>query len=52
MSHLRQLPDAIDLSHHLSNIARARTVSPLKEFQRYLGRDDMIILAGGIERLP
>ncbi|KAK7049551.1 hypothetical protein VNI00_005582 [Paramarasmius palmivorus] len=40
--------DAIDLSHHLSAIARARATSPLKGLQRYLGRPGLISLAGGL----
>ncbi|KAF9451689.1 PLP-dependent transferase [Macrolepiota fuliginosa MF-IS2] len=43
-----ELPDAIDLSHHLSKVARARVISPLKELQKYLGRSDIISLAGGL----
>ncbi|KAG5637783.1 hypothetical protein H0H81_003284 [Sphagnurus paluster] len=39
---------AMDLSHHLSNIARARTTSPLKGLQEYFGRPGMISLAGGL----
>ncbi|KAJ3571430.1 hypothetical protein NP233_g3765 [Leucocoprinus birnbaumii] len=44
----KNLPDAIDLSHHLSKVARAREVSPLKGLQKYLGRKDIIMLAGGL----
>lgn len=40
--------DAIDLSHHLSKVARAREVSPLKKYQQIaLGRNDILSLAGG-----
>ncbi|KAI9000704.1 PLP-dependent transferase [Trametes punicea] len=38
---------AIDLSHHLSDVARARATSPLKELARYFGRPGIITLAGG-----
>lgn len=43
-----KLPKAIDLSHHLSAVSKARTVSPLKGLQKYLGRSDVIMLAGGL----
>ncbi|TFY78193.1 hypothetical protein EWM64_g5817 [Hericium alpestre] len=39
---------SIDLSHHLSDVAKARQVSPLKGLQKYFKRDDMIVLAGGL----
>lgn len=42
------LPKAIDLSHHLSELAKARRFSPLKTFSRYMGRADLISLAGGL----
>ncbi|KAH9483055.1 Aromatic amino acid aminotransferase C56E4.03 [Psilocybe cubensis] len=42
------LPEAIDLSHHLSALARARSVSPLKNLARYYGRPGIISLAGGL----
>lgn len=38
---------AIDLSHHLSDVARARATSPLKGLARYFGRPGLITLAGG-----
>ncbi|ESK97603.1 aromatic amino acid aminotransferase [Moniliophthora roreri MCA 2997] len=40
--------DAIDLSHHLSAIARARVTSPLKGLAKYLGKPGVISLAGGL----
>ncbi|KAF5370081.1 hypothetical protein D9758_001083 [Tetrapyrgos nigripes] len=40
--------DAIDLSHHLSAIARARLESPLKGMAKYLGKPGLISLAGGL----
>jgi aromatic amino acid aminotransferase I len=40
-------PIALDLSHHLSDIARARVSSPLKVFQRYWSKPGVISLAGG-----
>ena len=40
-------PIALDLSHHLSDIASARVPSPLKIFQRYWGKPGIISLAGG-----
>ncbi|KIK59151.1 hypothetical protein GYMLUDRAFT_44904 [Collybiopsis luxurians FD-317 M1] len=40
---------AVDLSHHLSAVARARTVSPLTDFhKRYAGKPGVINLAGGV----
>ncbi|KAI0751113.1 PLP-dependent transferase [Daedaleopsis nitida] len=39
---------AIDLSHHLSALSRARATSPLKGLARYFGRPDLISLAGGM----
>ncbi|KAI0329543.1 PLP-dependent transferase [Cubamyces sp. BRFM 1775] len=38
---------AVDLSHHLSDVARARATSPLKGLARYFGRPGLITLAGG-----
>ncbi|TFK43565.1 PLP-dependent transferase [Crucibulum laeve] len=43
-----KLPEAIDLSHHLSRVSRARTTSPLKGLQKYFGKEGMISLAGGL----
>ncbi len=43
---------AIDLSHHLSDVALARQTSPLKGLARFFGRPGMISLAGGTDRLP
>lgn len=39
---------AIDLSHHLSDSGKRRTVSPLKGLQKYARRPGMINLAGGM----
>jgi aromatic amino acid aminotransferase I len=41
-------PEAIDLSHHLSDLAKARHTSPLKGLQRYWGKPGLISLAGGL----
>lgn len=38
---------AIDLSHHLSDVSRARQTSPLKGLGKYNGRPGLISLAGG-----
>ena len=38
---------AIDLSHHISENAKARKISPLKDIQKYHGRPGLISLAGG-----
>ncbi|KAL0579527.1 hypothetical protein V5O48_002456 [Marasmius crinis-equi] len=40
--------EAIDLSHHLSDVARARNPSPLKDMMKYLGRPGVISLVGGL----
>ena len=39
---------AIDLSHHISEVANARKISPLKGLQKYQGRPGLISLAGGM----
>ncbi|EPS98782.1 hypothetical protein FOMPIDRAFT_1024508 [Fomitopsis schrenkii] len=39
---------AIDLSHHLSDVSRARQTSPLKGLGKYNGRPGLISLAGGL----
>ncbi|KIJ57164.1 hypothetical protein M422DRAFT_57580 [Sphaerobolus stellatus SS14] len=41
-------PKAIDLSHHLSDISKARKLSPLKGLQKYAQKPGMIQLAGGL----
>lgn len=41
------LPKAIDLSHHLSDIAKARHESPLKSLMKYMGKPGAVELAGG-----
>ncbi|KAJ7498959.1 pyridoxal phosphate-dependent transferase [Mycena latifolia] len=41
-------PEAIDLSHHLSDLAKARQTSPLKGLQKYWGKPGLISLAGGL----
>ena len=38
---------AIDLSHHLSDVSKARLVSPLKGLAKYMGNPNLITLAGG-----
>jgi aromatic amino acid aminotransferase I len=42
------LPLAVDLSHHLSQVARSRVPSPLKDIIGYMAIPDMISLAGGL----
>ncbi|KAF9569073.1 PLP-dependent transferase [Agrocybe pediades] len=42
------LPEAIDLSHHLSILSRSRLESPLKGLQRFFGKPGMLSLAGGL----
>ncbi|KAJ7283688.1 pyridoxal phosphate-dependent transferase [Mycena rebaudengoi] len=41
-------PEPIDLSHHLSDLAKARATSPLKGLQKYWGKPGIISLAGGL----
>ncbi|KAI0089178.1 PLP-dependent transferase [Irpex rosettiformis] len=41
-------PQAIELSHHLSDLAKARQVSPLKGLQKFMLNKDTIVLAGGL----
>ncbi|GAA6006112.1 hypothetical protein JCM10207_000527 [Rhodosporidiobolus poonsookiae] len=42
------LPSAIDLSHHLSDLAKARLSSPLKGLYKYFQRPGMLMFAGGL----
>ncbi|GAA5893063.1 hypothetical protein JCM5296_003062 [Sporobolomyces johnsonii] len=42
------LPEAIDLSHHLSLLARSRVQSPLKGMYKYFARPGILMLAGGL----
>lgn len=44
----KELPKAIDLSHHLSELSKSRMPSPLKGLARYWGRPGLISLAGGV----
>lgn len=46
--HSASLPNAIDLSHHLSTLSRNRQPSALKDLYRYAARPGMIALAGGL----
>ncbi|GAA6009684.1 aminotransferase-like domain-containing protein [Rhodotorula paludigena] len=41
-------PNAADLSHHLSDLAKARITSPLKAMYKYMQRPGMLMLAGGL----
>lgn len=41
-------PTALDLSHHLSLLARSRRASPLKDIIRYMAVPGIISLAGGL----
>ena len=47
LSYVRQ-PKAIDLSHHLSELSKARQLSPLKGLAKYFGTPGLITLAGGL----
>jgi aromatic amino acid aminotransferase I len=46
--HSASLPNAIDLSHHLSTLSKNRQTSALKDLYRYAARPGMIALAGGL----
>ena len=46
LSYVRQ-PKAIDLSHHLSELSKARQLSPLKGLAKYFGTPGLITIAGG-----
>ena len=41
-------PESIDLSHHLSELSKARQTSPLKGLAKYFGMPGLISLAGGM----
>ncbi|KAF7301640.1 Aminotran-1-2 domain-containing protein [Mycena indigotica] len=41
-------PDAVELRHHLSEVAKARATSPLKGLQKYLNKPGLLSLAGGL----
>ena len=47
MPYAEKKQNAIDLSHHLSDLALSRSTSPLKGLARYFGRPGIITLAGG-----
>lgn len=42
---------AVDLSHHLSDLARRRKVSPLKGMGKYAQNPNIIALAGGTSHI-
>ncbi|EJD35692.1 PLP-dependent transferase [Auricularia subglabra TFB-10046 SS5] len=42
-----ELPKAIDLTHHLSDLARARESTPLLGLVKYWGKPGVVSLAGG-----
>ena len=45
-----ELPKAVDLSHHFSELAKNRHPSALKSFYRYWRKPGVIGLAGGTYR--
>lgn len=47
MSDSNALPKSIDLSHHLSALARARESTPLLGLIKYWGKPGVVSLAGG-----
>ncbi|KAF8913865.1 pyridoxal phosphate-dependent transferase [Gymnopilus junonius] len=48
MLYEKDMPDSIDLGHHLSVVSRNRTLSPLKGLQKYFGKPGILSLAGGL----
>ena len=38
---------AVDLSHHISDVSRARQLSPLKGLAKYMNNPNVIAVAGG-----
>lgn len=42
------LPESIDLSHHLNLLTRSRTANSLKGLYKYMGQPGMLSLAGGL----
>lgn len=46
--HATDKPESIDLSHHLSELAKARISSPLKGLYKYFNQPGMLSLAGGL----
>ncbi|KAF5322822.1 hypothetical protein D9619_000291 [Psilocybe cf. subviscida] len=40
--------DAVDVSHHISDVSKARFPSPLKKLAKYLGQPNLLSLAGGL----
>nr|XP_031859815.1 uncharacterized protein CI109_004663 [Kwoniella shandongensis]KAA5526887.1 hypothetical protein CI109_004663 [Kwoniella shandongensis] len=48
MTTSKALPASIDLSHHLSKLARDRAPSPLKDIIQYMAKPGIISLAGGL----
>ena len=51
MSPVEKRLEALDLSHHLSDVARQRNASPLKFLMKYLGKPGVISLVGGTSEL-
>ena len=47
---LKELPKAIDLSHHLSKVSKARKPSYMKTMMRHYGRPGLLALGGGMTR--
>lgn len=39
--------DAVDVSHHLSDVAKARLISPLKNLAKYINQPNLLSVAGG-----
>ncbi|EJD36919.1 PLP-dependent transferase [Auricularia subglabra TFB-10046 SS5] len=43
-----KLADAVDLTHHLSELSKRRKTSPLKGMQKYMTKPGTLMLAGGL----
>lgn len=47
MGSMNQIPEDVDLSHHINAKSKARHPSPLKDIIKYMSQEGMISLAGG-----
>jgi len=46
--HVEKRTKSIDLSHHISELSKARVTSPLKGLQKYFSQPGILTLAGGL----
>lgn len=47
-AHAPELPDPVDLTHHLSRSTKAREASSVKKFYKYFAIPGIAQLAGGM----